>query len=117
MKSFNYAATTHVLREVIAEREKQHAKWGEQNHAAFCWLAILHEESGEVAQACLHDVFGGKAQGTLRAELIQVAAVAVAFIESLDRAKYAPPVAPTEILALRHCSRFPANERESAELA
>ena len=75
----------NVIAEVNEERGKQNDKWGEQNHSSEWWLAILSEEVGEAAQAVLHDKFGGRAAGTLRCELIQLAAIAVAWIECLDR--------------------------------
>lgn len=53
---------------------------GEQNHHPYKWLSILGEEVGECHKAIL--------EGSLlnyRDELIQVAAVAVAMIESLKR--------------------------------
>ena len=77
-----------VISEVLAERGRQDHKWGEQNHEDFIWLAILTEEVGEAAQASLHDRFGGRAQGTLRKELIQLAAVAVGWLECIDRNDY-----------------------------
>lgn len=67
------------------ERTKQNEKWGEQNHDSYRWLAILSEEVGEVAQAILHDEFGGRAAGTAKEELIQTAAVAVQWIECILR--------------------------------
>lgn len=75
-----------VLAMVEAERVKQDKKWGEQNHENVWWAAILGEEVGELAQAILHDRFGGKARGTTKAELIQVAAVAVSWLEAMERA-------------------------------
>ena len=33
-----------VLNEVSAERQRQDAKWGEQNHDPLLWLSILTEE-------------------------------------------------------------------------
>lgn len=69
-----------VLEEIAVERAKQDAKWGEQNHGIFKWVAILGEEFGEVSKASLEDDSSG-----YRAELIQVAAVAVAMIEAHDR--------------------------------
>ena len=74
-----------VIQTIVDERQRQDAKWGQQNHDDYRWLAILTEEVGELAQAALHDEFGGKAAGTLRAELIQVAAVAMSWLECLDR--------------------------------
>lgn len=79
--------------EVFDERERQDAKWGQQNHTPAGWLAVLMEEVGEaaqqVAQGWIEPVsLEGHSMRTareLRAELVQVAAVAVATIESLDR--------------------------------
>jgi hypothetical protein len=88
---------------VTAERAKQDSKWGEQNHpdgtgepheavlaeakrrlcetaagaGALTWRDILDEE---VAEA-----FAETDPARLRAELVQVAAVAVAWIEAIDR--------------------------------
>jgi len=70
-----------VYGEVVNERERQEAKWGQQDHHPACWLVILTEETGEACKAVLErDLL------QYRAELVQVAAVAVAGIEALDRA-------------------------------
>ena len=92
-----------VLAEVGAERQRQDAKWGEQNHpdgtgggrsaaaavgarfacqlaakeGGLAWRHVLREE---VAEA-----FAEIDPTALRAVLIQVAAVAVAWVESIDR--------------------------------
>lgn len=79
--------TGFVLRQVESERHKQSKKWGEQNHDGYRWLAILGEEVGEANKAMLQTEFGGSSVEHLREELIQVAAVAVAFIECIDRHK------------------------------
>lgn len=70
----------HVLKAVAHERSAQHLKWGQQDHSDGDWCLILMEEVGEAAQ----DALKGHLQ-LLRQELIQVAAVAVAWIEALDR--------------------------------
>lgn len=80
---------TQIVADVWTERDRQNARFGEQNHDAFTWLTILQEEVGEAAECALHDKFGGKEKGRLREELVQVAAVAAAFIECLDRNGYA----------------------------
>jgi NTP pyrophosphatase (non-canonical NTP hydrolase) len=82
-----------VLFEVETERMRQDAKWGEQNHSNELWMAILTEEVGEAAQALLDSRYKvvNPARYTpdvdahLREELVQVAAVAVAWIEAIDR--------------------------------
>ena len=68
-----------VLEEVMEERKRQDELWGEQNHDDGIWLAILVEEVGEVA----NDI--NERSKELREELIQVAAVAVSWVESIDR--------------------------------
>jgi NTP pyrophosphatase (non-canonical NTP hydrolase) len=73
---------------VWEERGRQDKKWGRQDsHSIMTWLAILSEEVGEAAQAALHIHFpGGRlTEDDLRGELVQVAAVACAMVESLDR--------------------------------
>lgn len=102
--------TDSVLTEVLQERLKQEQKWGQQNHPAIEYCAILGEEVGEVNKAALEAHFGYPADcpdnfdygswpavtkapelhkrlhwKSLRKELIQTAAVAVAMVESLDR--------------------------------
>lgn len=82
-----------VLEQVLTERQSQESKWGEQNHKPIEWISILGEEYGESCKAALEKHFCyEKAEGYshLRAELIQVAAVAIAFIESLDRNELKP---------------------------
>lgn len=82
----------NVVQAVIAERARQDAKWGEQNHPLQYWTGILGEEFGELCQAINETVFdNGAAERekggyhNMRAEAVQVAAVAVAFVEMLDR--------------------------------
>lgn len=77
--------TIDVLSQVAAERARQDANWGEQNHDGPLYLTVLEEEVGEVAKAILDHRYKGKAAEDIRAELVQVAAVAVAMIESFDR--------------------------------
>lgn len=72
-----------VLGLVQAERENQDAKWGaHRDLPSGIWLAILLEEIGEVAKIMLEDP-SQEAVERLSDELIQVAAVAVAWIEGL----------------------------------
>lgn len=90
-----------ILNEIAAERKRQDAKWGEQNWNPVEWVAILGEEFGEVSKEALEYYFNKK-MGTVpdqpkdvqfqqerlqdyRKELIQVAAVALAMIQSLER--------------------------------
>lgn len=92
-----------VAREVIQERVRQDARWGEQNHPdgtgvpsmqaaaersrLVCdlnfrrgkgsWADILREE--------FHEALAESDPARLREELLQVAAVAVAWVEAIDR--------------------------------
>lgn len=86
--------TGSVLAEILAERRRQDAKWGQQDHNPSTWLMVLAEEVGEANQAVFETLFpsfdrrtarrGPRSLAEYRQELIQVAAVAVAAIESLD---------------------------------
>lgn len=75
--------------EIIEERKAQHAKWGEQNHPIEDWLMILKEEIGEANKHALEAKFVIREKDMdLQAygiELIQIAAVGVAMIQSLER--------------------------------
>lgn len=84
-----------VLLEIAAERERQDAKWGGvpgiERRDDHTYAAVLGEEFGETCKAWLErDV------RQLRAELVQVAAVAVAWVEEIDngggweRSRFAP---------------------------
>lgn len=111
--------TTAVLDEILDERARQDAKWGEQNHpdgtgfagsardadvarleckrqfaeGTGTWLDILNEE---VAEA-----YAEKDPAKLRAELIQVVAVGVAWIEAIDRRLKAIKI-DEQVKALEH---------------
>jgi NTP pyrophosphatase (non-canonical NTP hydrolase) len=75
---------------ILNERISQENKWGMQNHTPIEWCAILMEECGEVSKEALEFHFKKyyKQNGQLQRyekELIQVAAVALAMLESLGR--------------------------------
>ena len=78
-----------IIEELKAERIKQELKFGRQNHTPFEWLPILGEEVGEVNKAALETYFkydgADNDYSEYRKELIQVAAVALAMVECLDR--------------------------------
>ena len=65
---------------ILDERLRQDEKFGQQNgHTRETWFTILGEEVGEVGKAILESQ-----DHEIRDELVQVAAVAVSFIEKLD---------------------------------
>ena len=73
---------TRVLDDVARERIKQDRKWGVQDRVAGHWLTILMEEVGEVCEEILNKQ---NSDSGIREELVQVAAVAIAWIENIDR--------------------------------
>ncbi|MDX3109689.1 hypothetical protein [Nonomuraea angiospora] len=92
------------LAEVHAERQHQDEKWGEQNHSdgtasteMRVFAAEQHrrqcKEAAERGQVTwrhilleeMHEAFAETDPAKLRAELVQVAAVTVAWIEAIDR--------------------------------
>lgn len=82
------ANTAPQLAAVMRERHRQLAKFGHQRHKnPGVWLAILGEEFGEVCQAAgpTMGLSTGKPTDAddLYTELIQVAAVAVAWAEQI----------------------------------
>lgn len=111
----NPAATTTVLQQILGERARQDTKWGQQNHpdgtGPSAQVLPFRAEGDEPArmlselarQSCagafatgggtwadilLEEVFEALAEddaALLRAELVQVAAVAAAWAEAIDR--------------------------------
>lgn len=80
-------AFRRVANQIRAERAAQDQKWGVQDHDALYWLAILTEEVGETAKAIIDPPHGQeRLTDEARVELIQVAAVCVAWLEADDRA-------------------------------
>lgn len=72
------------LQDVMEERARQDAKCGVQNHRDEWWLTILIEEVGEAAEAILENSDATRNQH-LSQELVSVAAVAVAWLEAIQR--------------------------------
>ena len=73
-----------VLDQIRDERNRQDTKLGQQKYPDTAWATILGEEFGEACQ----DALKGR-RVNLRKELIQVAAVAVAWVECIDRGESA----------------------------
>lgn len=74
-----------VIEDVALERSNQDVTWGQQDHDPALWLAILTEEVGEVSKEIADGIFAPFNGPAYRAELVQVAAVAVAAVEAFDR--------------------------------
>ena len=80
MSDFPTRRMERALRCVIAERHSQWRKWGDQAHLSDdTWALIEAEEFGEACKAILKDN-----PGNMREEVVQVAAVAVAWLEAID---------------------------------
>lgn len=102
-ETFNDINLGIAVNEVLAEREKQNRKWGEQNHSIIEWQGILMEEVGEAAREAVDYHFKNPVKNSwgvymiateaeqtarlerYRKELIQTAAVAIQMVECLDR--------------------------------
>lgn len=87
-----------IYTDIVAERAAQFRKWGHQHYTPERWLAILLEEIGEAAEQVVIGGFPDQSPDTLTAakisleqELIQVAAVVVAWLEDIDRAATETP--------------------------
>lgn len=92
-----------VLFEVGLERERQDAKWGKQNHpngtSRARWSEVRDVQRirtdaraaagltsfADILREEVYEALAEEAPAALRAELIQVAAVAVAWVEAIDR--------------------------------
>ena len=72
-----------TINDINAERARQLAKWGPQSHGPYTWNTILGEEVGEVNKATLDITNGLDTMKHLEEELIQVIAVAVAYLENM----------------------------------
>ena len=71
----------NVIQDILKERERQDAEHGEdRNLLPSEWLLILGEEFGEVCTGIANwDI------DSIREEAVQVAAVAIAMVECIDR--------------------------------
>jgi len=81
---------SRVWEDVKRERERQDKKWGSpgpRNLDHDRWSLILQEEMGEVAMAILDN----QTESEVYAELVQVAAVAVAWLEAMEWKKAQAP--------------------------
>lgn len=81
-----------VVIEVTRERALQQRKWAQQNHSLCEWIAILTEELGEAAKEAVDYTTTSVPMGVranqiwdYRTELLQLAAVAIQAVESVDR--------------------------------
>lgn len=95
-----YSDLSKAFVDIADERRRQDEKWGEQNRPPIDWVSILTEEVGELAHEVNELSFGVKPDATsgaaeieakLRAELVQCAAVCVAWLQCIERGKWRKP--------------------------
>ena len=94
--------TLAIADEIVEERERQNEKWGEQNHRdgtsaalvdAADWARRIADTAASLGDLTWRDILAEEYYEALseedpvrlRAELIQVAAVATAWVEAIDR--------------------------------
>lgn len=126
MTDTRYTRTVHVLQEIMEERAAQDRQWGEQNHPLHSpedpqGLYLLGRTYHVLEQAAKQRFTAGERSGALilleevfealsarslvdaRTELVQVAAVAVMIVESIDRARRSGRTAADKRGAVRPC--------------
>ena len=69
-----------IVELVEAERDRQDAKWGDQNHVDDYWLGIAVEEVGEVAKAVIE-----RNDNAVHEEIVQTIAVLFGWLEAIAR--------------------------------
>jgi hypothetical protein len=77
-----------AMSDVLAERDAQEERWGEQNHHPAYWLAIMGKQVGQFGSAVLQREWWVDTQaalGIMRREAVQMTAVGLAIIEAIDR--------------------------------
>jgi hypothetical protein len=103
METPAHEITRNALADVFLERVFQNGKWGEQHHkdvshdsnrAAFAALAktyqhindtnLAHPDWSNILLEEVYEALAEQETASMRQELVQVAAVAVAWIEDLD---------------------------------
>jgi len=83
-----------IIEEILSERKRQDLVFGEQNHDPVRWISILAEEVGSAAKKAnnmrsanderINELHLHKYE----TEVIQIAAVALAMLECLERGKW-----------------------------
>lgn len=69
-----------ILEKISLERDRQDKLYGKlRKFTAPCWYTILGEECGEIGRGVMRN------EENLKEELIQTAAICVAWLETIDR--------------------------------
>lgn len=83
MKKPNKTVQLSILAEIMDERARQDAKFGQTDHDFGTWMVILTEELGEAARAHIEGEYADRHK-----ELVQSAAVVLACLENLHTQRY-----------------------------
>lgn len=80
---------TKIISDVLAERNLQDMKCGEQNHSAYVWSSIIGEEYGEMCKAINEFGFNPmpETEQEIYTEAIQTVASCLAMLECMQRNK------------------------------
>jgi hypothetical protein len=79
-----------ALLDIIEERNRQDDTFGEQNHHPAYWFSILGKQMGQLGEKVVDREWAARdrkshALDVMRWEAVQVAAVALAMVEAIDR--------------------------------
>lgn len=80
-----------ALDQILDERKRMEKAYGEQNQDPFAWQCLLGGEFGDTAKAILEHRFSLGRVEDIEKEAIQMAAVALAFVECLERGTWKYP--------------------------
>ena len=91
----NQELSIKMFERVAKERLRQDVLWGEQSHEDGYWYAILGEEFGEIGKALCNNYYRFNnptdqdlvKEKDLEEEIIQTAAVCIAWLEAVERRK------------------------------
>lgn len=75
-----------IMRDIIKERIRQDELFGKQSHHPAYWLALLAKQMGDLGTAIVDREWSSQPDTKeMRKQAVQLSAVAIAFIEAIDR--------------------------------
>ncbi len=86
------AKTVKTLSSILSEREAQQKQWGEdgEKHSDIFWSSVLAKQTGQAAALIVNfltaqnPIARENAKRAVRREVVQIAAVAMAWLECID---------------------------------
>lgn len=97
-----------VFGRIMAERDRQDATWGEQNHSDLRWMAIFVEEGLESVARAVNNTLGDGDLLGLEDELVQALAVGVAWLECRMRHRLGDEYATVDDMVREAIASLPA---------